>query len=155
MSARNQTRRILWSLLSLFLALTCPACGLQQDISFDEPEAASPEGPSVMAAWDGNEAEVFLNDLDRIVVEERPVCLLWDILLAAGLEEEEIRSMRFDFEAEDGFRPSSVGCEPMEGEDLALGYLDPDGMALIWDSSLGLRGCYWVTRIARILGEAA
>jgi len=152
MSTRERTGRLL---LSLLLALLCPACGLQQDVSFDEPEAASPEGLSVTVAWGGNEAEVFLNALDPLVVEERTVYLLRDILLAAGLEEEEIGSMRFDFEAEDGFRPSSVGCEPLEGEDLALGYLDPDGMALVWDSSLGLRGCYWVSRIVRILGESA
>ena len=37
---------------------------------------------------------------------------------------------------------------------LALGYLDPDGLALVWDSTLGVRGCYWVTQTARILGEA-
>ena len=152
MNTRNRPRRIL---LSLFLALTCPACGLQQDISFDEPEAVSPEGASVVVAWDGNEAEVFLTDLDPITVEGRSVYPLWDILLAAGLEEEEVQSMCFDFEADDGFRPSSVGCEPLEGEDLALGYLDPDGMALVWDSTLGLRGCYWVNRIVRILGEPA
>ncbi len=152
MSARNRTGRIL---LFLLPALLCAACGLEQDVSLDEPETASPAGLSVTVVREGREAEVFLNDLQPVVVDDRPVYLLRDILLAAGLGEEEIGSMRFDFEAEDGFRPSSVGCEPLEGEDLALGYLDPDGMALVWDSSLGLRGCYWVNGIVRILGESS
>ena len=142
-------------LLCVLLALACTGCGLLQDISFDEPDAAPPGGPSVKVLWDNNEPEVFLDMLDKIVFEDRLVCLLLDILLAAGLEEEEIRSMRLDFESgEDGFRPSSVGCEPLDGEILVEhGYLDPDpdSMALVW--SLELRGCYWVTQTARILGE--
>jgi hypothetical protein len=137
----------------LILALACLACGLEQDISFDEPEASPPEGPSLTVLWGGNEMEVFLDDLDRIV--DQDVYLLWDILLVAGLEEEDIFSMRFDFEGEDGFRPSSVGCDPLDGEILDRVYLDPEGMALLWDLSLGLRGCYGVTRTARILGESA
>lgn len=152
MSGPNRTQRIL---LSLFLAVICPACGLEQDISFEETEALPPEGPSVTVAWGENEAEVFLDELDKIMIDDTPVCLLRDVLLAAGLEEEDILSMLFDFESEDGFRPSSVGCDPLEGETLEFGYLDPDSMALAWDASLGLRGCYWVTRAARILGKPA
>ncbi len=145
------TRKWLCSLL----ALVCLGCGLEQDVSLDAPEAAPPEGPSVSVSWDGIEAEVFLDDLDKVLVEEALVCLLWDVLVAAGLEEEEIRSMRFDFESADGFRPSRKGCDPLEDESLMLGYLDPEDMNLIWDSSLGLPGCYRVTQVARILGESA
>ena len=152
MSGRNRIIRILFS---LFLGVTCLACGLEQDISIGEPEASSPEGPSVIVAWDKSVAEVFLGDLDKVEVNDTPVCLLRDILLSAGLEEEDIRSMLFDFESEDGFRPTSVGCDPLEGETLELGYLDPESMALVWDASLGLRGCYWVTQMARIFGEPA
>ncbi len=136
-------------------AIVCLGCGLEQDISFDEPEASSPESPSVTVLWDDNEGEVFLDDLDKSQVGDTPACPLWYILRAAGLEEEDILSMLFDFEAEDGFRPTSVGCDPLEGETLELGYLDPETMALVWDSSLGLRGCYRVTLLARILGESA
>jgi len=143
-------------LLSVLFAWTCLACGLEQDITFDEPDEAPPEGNSVRVLWGENEEVVFLNDLDRIVFEDNLVCRLWDILLAAGLEEEEILSMRFDFESTDGFSPSSRDCEPLEGEILRDGgYLDPENMNLMWDSSLGLRGCYSVTDLARILGEAS
>jgi hypothetical protein len=96
---------------------------------------------------------VFLEELDRVVLEDTLVCPLWDILLAAGLEADDILSMRFDFESEDGFRPTSKGCEPLEGETLEFGYLDPETLNLAWDAELGLRGCYWVTGTARILGE--
>lgn len=142
--------------LCALLVLLCQACGLEQDISFDEPESSPPEGPCVTVLWGGNEDVVFLDSLDKVVFEERSVCLLWDVLLEAGLEEEEILSMHFDFESgEDGFRPSEVvGCDPLDGEILALGYLDPDSLALLWDDTLGLRGCYWVTQTAVILGEA-
>jgi hypothetical protein len=140
-------------LFFLILAGTCLACGLEQDISFDEPEAPLPEGPFVAVLWEENEVQVFLEDLDRIVIEDNLVCLLWDILLGAGLEEDDILSMRFDFESKDGFRPSAKGCAPLEGETLAFGYLDPETLNLLWDSGLGLRGCYWVTETARILGE--
>ena len=136
----------------LVLALACLACGLEQDISFDEPEDLPPEGPFVTVLWGGNKMDVFLDDLDKIV--DQDVYLLWDILLAAGLEEEDIFSTRFDFEGEDGFRPSSVGCDPLDGEILDRVYLDPEGMALVWDLSLGLRGCYRVAQLTRILDEA-
>jgi hypothetical protein len=139
--------------LCAMLALLCLACGLEQDISFDDPAASPPDGPSVTVLWGENEVTVFLDLLDKVMIEERLVCLLWDVLLEAGLEEEEIHSMRFDFENENGFRPSQKGCDPLEGELLALGYLDPDGLALTWDATLGLRGCYWVTQTAYILGE--
>jgi hypothetical protein len=144
--------KMYWCLL---LALVFLGCDLQQDISFDDPKAAPPGGPFVKVLWDKNEEDVFLDTLDKIVVQDRPVCLLLDILLGAGLEEEQILSMRFDFESEDGWRPSSVECGPLDGEVLVEnGFLDPDpeSMALVW--SLGLRGCYWVTQLAKIHGEA-
>jgi hypothetical protein len=142
--------------LSLLFAWTCLSCGLEQDITFDEPEKAPPEGAFVTVAWDENDGvPVFLNDLDKIVVQDSLVCRLWDILLAAGLEEDEILSMRFDFQGEDGYRPSQKGCEPLEGENLELGFLDPESMLLIWDPSLGLPGCYSVKGTVWILGEAA
>jgi hypothetical protein len=149
---RIPIKRILWSFL---VASNCLACGLAQDISFDKAEAEPAEGPSVIVVWGETEAEVFLDDLDKIPVEGSLACSLWDILLAAGLEEEAIRSICFDFEAQDGFRPSSVGCECLEAETLELGYLVPDSMALVWDSRLALRGCYWVNQVTRILGEPA
>jgi hypothetical protein len=140
--------------LCALLVLLCPACGLEQDISFDEPEASPPEGTYVTVLWGENEEKVFLDDLDKIPFQETLVCRLTDILLEAGLEEEEIRSMRFDFESEDGFRPSlKEGCDPLDGEILSLGFLDPESLALLWDDTLELRGCYWVTQTARILGE--
>jgi len=155
LSRRNRTRMMLFLLL---IGLACVACDLQQDISFDEPADVPPEGPSVRVVWEQNEPDgvpVFLNTLDKVVVEEGTVWLLWDILIAAGLEEEEILSMRFDFESgEDGFRPSTIpGCDPRQGGDLALMYLDPEELYLLWDDSLGLRNCYQVKRLAKILGE--
>jgi hypothetical protein len=105
--------------------------------------------------WGENKEDVFLDSLDKIVVEERLVCLLWDVLLATGLEEEEILAMRFDFESENGYRPSQKGCDPLDGETLALGYLDRETLSLSWDRDLGLPGCYSVRETASILGEAA
>ena len=150
MSETNPIKRML---LCLILALAFAACDLRQDISFYDPPEEAWEGPSVAVLWEENEVEVFVDSLDKVVVEEGTVWLLWDILLAAGLKAEDISSMRFDFESADGFRASSKGCTPLQGESLALGYVDPEGLNLRWDSSLGLRGCYWVTRLARILGE--
>ncbi len=149
--------KMVW--VSLFFAWTCLACGLEQDITFDEPEKAPPEGPFVTVAWDENDGvPVFLDDLGKIVVEGSLVCRLWDILLAAGLDEEQILSMRFDFEGQvegqDPYRPSQKGCDPLEGEILDRGYLDPESRLLIWDSDLGLRGCYSVRGTVLILGEA-
>jgi len=146
--------------LCALLVLLCQACGLEQDISFDEPGASPPEGPYVTVLWGGNEDVVFLDSLDKVLFEERSVCLLWDVLLEAGLEEEQILSMRFDFEGqvegEDPYRPSQRGCEPLAGEILARGYLDPEENGLlIWDSDLGLRGCYSVRGTVLILGESA
>jgi hypothetical protein len=137
----------------LLLALAFLGCGLEQDISFDDLEAAPPGGPSVEVLWEENKENVFLDDLDKIVVTDRLVCRLLDILLAAGLEEEEIRAKRFDFESEAGFRPSKVGCDPLGGETLVEhGYLDPESMALVWTQDL--RGCYQVTQLSKIIGEA-
>lgn len=97
----NTIQRLLFCLM---LALACAACDLQQDISFDEAADVPPEGPMVRVVWEQNEtdgADVYLNTLDKVVVEEAAVWPLWDILLAAGLEEVEILSMRFDFERAD------------------------------------------------------
>jgi hypothetical protein len=142
-------------LFSLFAVWTCLSCGLEQDVSFDEPEAQPPEGPSLFVLWDENETEVFLNDLDKVLVEGSEVCILWDVLLAAGLEEAEASSLRFDFESKDGFRPSSMGCEPLEGETLQQGYLNPETLNLIWDDALGFPGCYSVRETRKIIGEPA
>jgi hypothetical protein len=157
--AVNQTKPVSKMFLTLLLAWVCLAsCGLQQDISFDEPEAVPPpEGPSVRVVWEQNEPDgvpVFLHTLDKVVVEEGAVWRLWDIVLGAGLEEEEILAMRFDFEGSDGFRPSSKpACPPRQGEDLALMYLDPEELDILWDDSLGLSNCYQVKELAKILGE--
>ena len=154
MARRNRIRLIP---VCLVIALVCVACDLQQDISFDEAGDVPPEGPTVRVVWEENEpdgVEVFLNTLDKVVVKEATVWLLWDIVRAAGLEQEEILAMRFDFEGADGFRPSSrPGCNPRQGEDLALGYLDPEGLHLLWDDSLELPNCYRVADLAKILGE--
>jgi len=142
-------------LVSLFLLvlLACLACDLEQDITLEAPEDA--KGSSVSVLWDDKDVEVFLDPLNKVDFEGSSVCLLWDVLLAAGLEEQDILGMRFDFEGSDGFRPSSVGCALLEGETMEHGYLDPESLALLWDSDLNLRGCYWLRGVARFLGEPA
>lgn len=152
---RHERHRAEPVVLFLIIAWACLACGLEQDITLEAPEENSPEGSSVGVFWDDQEAEVFLGPLDRVDFEGRPVCLLWDVLLAAGLEEQDILGMRFDFEGSDGFRSSSVGCSLLEGELMRHGYLDPESLALLWEADLHLRGCYWLNGAARILGEPA
>ena len=100
--------------LLLTIAWACLACDLEQDITLEPPEDASPEGSSIIVLWDDQELEVFLEPLDRVDFGGRSVCLLWDVLLAAGLQEQDILGMRFDFEGSDGFRSSSVGCSLLE-----------------------------------------
>ena len=135
------------------MAWLVTACGLQQEITLD-PEPSPPEtGLSVLVEWDGRSEEVFLDNLDRLDLAGRSVVALWDVLVAAGLEVEGIPTRRFDFEAADGYRPSLKGCDPLNGETLAGGYIDPESLALLWEEDLGLRGCYWVTELARILAE--
>jgi len=139
-------------LLSLLLAWTFAGCGSGQEVSFDPQK---PEAASIIVSVDGVEATVVLADLETVPFEDVQAYSLWDILLAAGLDEETLPSLCFDFEASDGFRPSSVGCECLAGETLELCYLDPAGLSLVWDASLGLRGCYWVREVAKVLGETA
>ena len=57
----------------------------------------------------------------------------------------------FDFEGEDGFRPSQVGCAPLDGALLSRGWADMSTGTLVWDESLGLRGCYSVTKARAML----
>ncbi len=61
----------------------------------------------------------------------------------------------FDFEGEDGFRPSQVDCAPLDGATLSRGWADMSTGTLVWDDSLGLRGCYSVSKAAVILAMDA
>lgn len=71
----------------------------------------------------------------------------------AGELVDDLSSVVFDFEGDDGFHPSSKGaCEPyVTGEQLALGYILPDTRTIVWDDSLGFPGCYGVKATAKII----
>jgi hypothetical protein len=63
-------------------------------------------------------------------------------------------TLEFEFVADDGFKPSNKGCADLPGDALDRGYIDPASRNLIWDESLGFKGCYSVKNAAQMNAHA-
>jgi hypothetical protein len=104
---------------------------------------------TMTVVYDQQEADVHLGNLEGTL--EGDVCLvsLADVVARAGIVERPAEKY-YDFEATDGFRPSSKDCVMLEGTLLEQGGVDMTTGTLVWDASLGLKGCYFVKE-ARVI----
>jgi hypothetical protein len=126
--------------------------------SCSDSDEADPCDPilarSVTVEYDGQEETVELGDLAGELDGERCLVALPAVLQAADLGIV-LAEVAADFRADDGFQPSSVECAPLDGATLELGHIDRRTGSLVWDPSLGLRGCYSVQKVQAILVEDA
>lgn len=114
--------------------------------------ADSTAGASVTLIHGGESATVDLSSLTTVNYKDTAVVSLEAVWTAGGLGE--ASGLEFDFEADDGFHPSSKSkcAKNLTGAELPMGYIIPDTRSLVWDDSLGLPGCYSVQGVAKIIG---
>jgi hypothetical protein len=123
-------------LATLLLALV--ACG------DDDPEdACHVDAVTLTVTYGGQTADVDLADLDGVLDGEVCRVPLVDVVTTATLGID-LPSTYVTFEAADGFRPTQVGCSELPGTTLDDGDVDRPTGTILWDESLGLRGCYHV-----------
>lgn len=131
--------------LVLALLLT-PGCGGGDD----EPVPCDPSrAVSMTVSYDTDSEVVDLGTLTGS--EDGDLCLvpLLDVVNEAGLGFDPDASY-YDFVSGDGFRPTQVDCVTVDATTLKLGWVDRVTGTLVWDASLGMRGCYSVTGAVEI-----
>lgn len=140
------------------LLLVCAACGnggqsLSQTAPTPTDEAAAPI--TVKLTLGSQEKDVALGALPRQDYKGTSVVTLAAVWDAAGLADR--AALDFDFEGDDGFRPSSKDrCKtPVRGTELDKGYLVPETRTIVWDDALGKPGCYAVRFVAKIIATRA
>ncbi|MBN1336123.1 MAG: hypothetical protein JXB39_09195 [Deltaproteobacteria bacterium] len=134
----------------LVLLAFLTACG-DQDVQIDDTagdDTATP-GYTVDVVADGQTVSVDLSTLGTVDFEGAPVVVLPDVLDASGLSVP-WSERTYDFVASDGFRPSEHSCPPLDWSVAAQGCFYPSTGNLVWDSSLGLSGCYYVDDVVTV-----
>jgi hypothetical protein len=138
--------------------LIAPCVGACSSDSSDNPAPATngdggtSSAPSNVALdYKGTAATVDLNKLTQQDYKGEKVVSLSKVWEASALTGD-LAKLEFDFEGDDGFRPSSKDrCKTkIAGTQLGQGYVLPDVRSLVWDDALGLPGCYAVKGVAKI-----
>lgn len=118
---------------------------------------AGNDGASVAAAnvdvvYKGTTATVDVASLPGQDYRGSQVVTLTKVWEASKLSGD-LTKLQFDFEGDDGFRPSARDrCKTLiTGAQIAQGYILPDTRTLVWDDALGLPGCYSVKLVAKVL----
>ena len=113
-------------------------------------------GVVVNVVYGGTSRPVDLGTLPTSEVNGQKLASIVDLWTASNTPAE-LAKVQFDFEGDDGFRPSTKGaCKtPITGAQLSKGYIDPQLRNLFWDDSLGLSGCYRVKGLAKVLASDA
>lgn len=139
---------------ALVLQLGCSACGgggqtLAQTTPAATDEAAAPV--TVKLTLGGQEKDVAIGALPRQEYKGTSVVTLGAVWDSSALGDR--ASLVFDFEGDDGFRPSTKDrCKtPIHGAELDKGYLVPETRTIVWDDALGKPGCYAVRFVAKII----
>jgi hypothetical protein len=108
-------------------------------------------GPTIALSYGETNATVDLGKLPLETYKEQPVVRLSNVWAAGGLGNAE--GLVFDFEGDDGFRPTQAAkCPaPLPGTDLAQGYILPATRTLVWEDAKGFPGCRSVKALKAIL----
>ncbi len=138
----------------LLLQLGCSACGgggqtLSQTAPTPTDEAAAPI--TIKLTLGGQEKNVALGALPRQDYKGTSVVTLGAVWDSAALGDR--ASLDFDFEGDDGFRPSTKDrCKtPTHGPELDKGYVVPETRTIVWDDALGKPGCYAVRFVSKVI----
>lgn len=143
---------------ALTLLLVCAACSssgqtLTQSTPTPKDEAAAPI--TVRLTLGGQEKDVAIGALPRQDYKGTSVVTLGAVWDSGALGDR--AGLDFDFEGDDGFRPSSKDrCKTkVRGAELDKGYLVPETRTIVWDDALGKPGCYAVRFVAKIMATPA
>ena len=109
-------------------------------------------GPELTLTYGDASATVDVGKLPTQIYKDEtviPLSAIW----AAGNVGRPASELLFDFEGDDGFKPSSKPkCQdPVKGADLDKGYLLPATRTLVWDDALGFAGCFGVRGLKTII----
>jgi len=124
------------------------SAGCQDGTELDPCDPSRAVSVKVTHGQDSGSVDLGMLSGDR----QADYCLvpLSDVVGAAHLGMDVAGSF-YDFVAQDGFQPTQVECALIDGDTLAHGSVDMGTGTLVWDESLGLRGCYSVIHAVEIL----
>lgn len=147
----------------LRVLLAVVACGLlpacTQTVEPDHPGPGATDsglddaGSRVVSlVYGSSSVDVALSALPTQDYKGAAVVPLTAVWAAGGLKDPS--ALEFDFEGDDGFRPSTKSkcAAHITAAQLPKGYVLPDTRTLVWDDALGLPGCYSVHAIVKIIG---
>lgn len=125
----------------LFLAFAATGCSDDdQDVDLGiSPDTAG----SVQVFLGADMVDVDLGPLETLEykdVDVTPLSAVW----SQAFPSVDPSTLVFGFESDDGFKPSNKGCEDVSGTALSQGYLEKISRNLVWEESLGFKGCYSV-----------
>ncbi len=135
-------------LLGLLGSLACSDQEVDTQDTQDTDDTGAP-GHLVEVAANGELAEVDLSFLSTSNLDGEQVVLMGDVLTAAGLSATWAELM-YDFEAADGYRPSSKGCGPVDYDTVLQAGLHPQSGNLTWAQALGNPGCFFVDGVVLV-----
>lgn len=143
-------------LYSLFaptlLTFLFAACGSDQEVNSGNPtNPASDSGAPVViqVTHQTQSVPVNLKTLPTTSYKGTTVVKLSEVWSGSKLPGDR-NTLEFEFVSSDGFKPSDKGCAPLSGSVLDKGYINPTSRNVMWDESLGYRGCYSVNDAAKM-----
>lgn len=139
-------------------SLEFPGCLGVDDVAQIIATDTETTGPTLEVVYGSTTVVVDLDDATIVDFEGNDVVEVTEIveLAALGVTTDELL---FNFQAEDGFRPSDSGnCAdsfPIAGDQLQYAYIQYDTSNLVWHADAALPGCAFVDGIVRIEAEDA
>lgn len=137
------------ALLPLLLA----ACG-EQDVKIGDSADTAGLSWAMEVTADGQAATVDLGTLPTVDFEGNDVVKVTDVLDATGLAVT-WSERTYDFVASDGYQPSTNDCPPVDYPTVQGGYFYRESGDLVWETALGLFGCYYVDGTVQIVVQDA
>jgi len=129
------------------------ACGSDQVIGSTDLSPGKPD-PTLVVQFEEQSVDVDLRTIETSNYKGLNLVGLVRAWERAKFEAD-INTLVFEFVGSEGFRPSSKDCDNLPGTQLNGGYIDPISRKLVWDESLGLRGCYSVSDTTHMIGHTS
>ncbi len=138
------------AILPLLLSVGCEQ-QIDEDVDTgaDTPDDSSALGYQLTVTVDGDSATTDLSELATTDLAGESVVALSVVLEASGFEVT-WADRTYDFEASDGYRPSTNDCGPSDWAAMQGGYIFPETGNLTWDESLGIMGCLFVDGVVLV-----
>lgn len=153
-AALRVSARVLVPAVAVLCLVACSdsATGASAPVSDGGSSDGAVGTTKLAVVYKGASTDVDVGALSRQDYRGSQVVSLTKVWDAAKLGAD-LAKVQFDFEGDDGFRPSSKDrCKtPITGAQIEKGYILPDTRTLVWDDALGLPGCYSVKLVAKVL----